>query len=82
MFACWAFHSIQKGWKKDKSTVIPDAIGFSELYAIQQQALDNNVEFEVKENAKKGEITRAFKKMLGSKSSNKKILSSFIGMVS
>ena len=76
------YYDIQKGWKKDKSTVIPDAIGFSELYAIQQQALDNNVEFEVKENAKKGEITRAFKKMLGSKSSNKKILSSFIGMVS
>ena len=76
------YEEVQKDWRKFKSTVIPDAIGFSELYAIQQQALDNDVEFNVDSGAKKGEITRAFKKMLGTKSNNKKILSAFVGMVS
>ena len=76
------YEEVQKDWRKFKSTVIPDAIGFTELYAIQQQALDNEVEFNVDSGAKKGEITRAFKKMLGTKSNNKKILSSFVGMVS
>ena len=76
------YYDIQKQWRKDKAVVIPNPMGFTELYALQDKALENEVEFEVKEGAKKGDISRAFKKMLGSKSNNKKILSSFIGMVS
>ncbi len=45
---------------------------------------DSPVKYEVElseSGAKKGEISRAFKKMLGSKSTNKKLLSSFIEYV-
>jgi len=76
------YYEIQKQWRKDKAVVIPSPIGFTELYALQDKSLDSDVEFAVESGAAKGQITKAFKKMLGSKSNNKKILSSFIGMVS
>ena len=76
------YEEVQKQWRKQKSAILPFPKGYSALYAISSKNLDEDVEFEVKEGAKKGDISRAFKKMLGSKSNNKKILSSFIGMVS
>mgnify|MGYP003134638290 CR=1 FL=1 len=76
------YYDIQKQWRKDKAVVIPNPTGFSELYALQDKALDTDAEFAVESGAAKGQISKAFKKMLGSKSNNKKILSSFIGMVS
>ncbi len=38
-------------------------------------------EFEVKEDAKKGDITRAFKKSLKNKKSSKRILNEFIALI-
>ena len=52
---------------RKKSAVITSPAGFTELYAINNKALDNDTEFVVKGNAKKGDITRAFKKMLANK---------------
>jgi hypothetical protein len=52
------------------------------LYAISNNGLDDTAEFNVESGAKKGEISRAFKKMLGSKSTNKKLLNSFVEYVS
>jgi hypothetical protein len=72
------YDQVQKQWKKDKSAVIPFPKSYTALYAISNNAIDEDVEFAVESGAKKGEITRAFKKMLGSKSTNKKLLNSFV----
>jgi len=85
-FVCsYADHSsyseVQKQWKKEKSAIIPNPKAFTALYAISNNSLDEAHEFEVESGAKKAEITKAFKKMLGSKSANKKLLNSFVEYV-
>jgi hypothetical protein len=75
------YGEVQKQWKKLRSAVIPMPKGYTALYAINNNAIDEEVEFEVESGAKKGEISKAFKKMLGSKTTNKKLLSSFIQYV-
>ena len=75
------YAEVQKQWKKDKSAVIPFPKGYTALYAISNQSLNDDTEFDVESGAKKGEISRAFKKMLKSKSTNKKLLNSFIEYV-
>ena len=76
------YDDIQQQWKKNKSAIIPDAVAYSALYALRLESLDEETEFEVAAGAAKGQITRAFKKMLKSKSTNKKVLSAFAEMVS
>ena len=76
------YTEIQKQWKKEKSAIIPNPAAFSALYAINCNSLNENVELNVESGAKKGEISRAFKKMLASKSTNKKLLNSFVEYVS
>ena len=76
------YDDIQQQWRKDKSAIIPNAVAYSALYALRLESLDEETEFEVPEGAAKGQITRAFKKMLKSKSTNKKVLSAFAEMVS
>ena len=68
-------------WRKQKSAIIPFPKGYSALYAISSKDLEDDSEFEVSEGAKKGEITRAFKKMLKSKSTNKKLLNSLVEQI-
>lgn len=75
------YDQVQQQWRKQKSAIIPFPKGYSALYAISTKDLDEDVEFEVKEGAKKGDITRAFKKMLKSKSTNKKLLTSFVDQI-
>lgn len=74
------YNQIHKQWKKEKSAVIRSK-AYNALYAIQQNSVESSSDFEVADGAKKGEISRAFKKMLNAKSSNKKVLSSFIDYV-
>ena len=75
------YDQVQKQWKKDKSAIIPQPKAFTALYAISSNSLSNDVEFDVESGAKKGEIARAFKKMLKAKSTNKKLLNSFVEYV-
>jgi len=75
------YEEVQKQWRKQKSAILPFPKGYSALYAISSKNLDEDVEFEVKEGAKKADISRAFKKMLKSKSTNKKLLSSFVEQI-
>jgi len=75
------YADVQKQWKKEKSAIIPDPKSFTALYALSNNSLSADTEFEVESGAKKAEITRAFKKMLASKSTNKKLLNSFIQYV-
>ena len=65
------YNQIHKQWKKEKSAVIRSR-AYNALYAIQQNSVESSSDFEVADGAKKGEISRAFKKMLNAKSSNKK----------
>jgi hypothetical protein len=67
-------------FKKFKSTSAP-MMGYQELFLIQSNKLNEDVEFDVEESASKAQITRAFKKTLKAKSNNKKILASFITQI-
>ena len=75
------YDQVQKQWKKSKSAVIPFPKSYTALYVISNNAVESDVDFDVEAGAKKGEISSAFKKMLGSKSTNKKLLNSFIEYV-
>ena len=75
------YTEVQKQWKKEKSAIIPNPTGFTALYAISNKSLDSEVEFDVESGSKKADISRAFKKMLKNKSTNKKMLNSFIEYV-
>ena len=77
-----SYSDIQKQWKKEKSAIIPNPAAFTALYAINNSALNQSTELDVEVGAKKGDISRAFKKMLKSKSTNKKLLNSFVEYVS
>ena len=77
-----SYSDIQKQWKKEKSAIIPNPAAFTALYAINNTALNQSTELDVESGAKKGDISRAFKKMLKSKSTNKKLLNSFVEYVS
>ena len=58
------YHAVQKQWKKEKSAIIPNPIAYTELYAISNNALNESTEFNVESGAKKGDISRAFKRCL------------------
>ncbi|AIX28475.1 peptidase [Synechococcus phage ACG-2014j] len=75
------YDQVQKQWRKSKSAVVPFPKSYTALYVISNNAVESDVDFDVETGAKKGEISRAFKKMLGSKSANKKLLNSFIEYV-
>jgi len=76
------YSEVQKQWKKEKSAIIKNAKAFTALYAISNNSMNENTEFNVESGASKGTISRAFKKMLGNKSTNKKLLNSFVEYVS
>tara|TARA_B100001250_G_scaffold409978_1_gene435446 strand:- start:595 stop:2796 length:2202 start_codon:yes stop_codon:yes gene_type:complete len=70
----------KKSWSKNKSCIMKTT-GYSVIYGIAATTMKQDCEFEVKEDATKAQIRSAFKKNLKTKSSNKKVLSSFIEMV-
>ena len=67
-------------WVKNKTVCVP-ILGYQEIYFFSSKNLNTEVEFDVKENATKGQIKSAFKKSLKGKANNKKILSSFISQI-
>ena len=67
-------------YRKNKSVAI-DGTGYVKYFAINANSLNNQVEFEVEEGAKKATIRSAFKKSLANKKLNKKVLSQFIELV-
>ena len=74
------YNKIMKGWKKNKSVSIK-ASAYDTYFGLSTTALASDDEFEVKEDATKAEIKRAFGKSLKGKKMNKKILSEFIELV-
>ena len=74
------YEDILNDWRKNRAVSF-DAYGYNRQFAIASSALSNDTEFEVKEDATKAQIKRAFTKSLKTKKMNKKILSEFISMV-
>ena len=74
---------ILKLFKKEKSYVASNWIGYDKLYYIKDGS-DLNVEdegFAVTEDASKSQLTKAFKKFTGKKLTNRIVLKSFAEMV-
>ena len=69
-----------KIWRKQRAFAIKD-IGYDTYFGLSSSALDNDTEFEVKEDATKSQIRSAFKKSLNSKKMNKKILGEFVELI-
>ena len=74
------YNKIMKGWKKNRSVSIKSS-AYDTYFGLSTTALASDDEFEVKEDATKAEIKRAFGKSLKGKKMNKKILSEFIELV-
>jgi hypothetical protein len=75
---------IRKEYNKNKFIVLDGVLGYDNFFIIKAEkgSLDtSDDEFEVSENAKKGEIQRAFKKHANSKKTNKLFATQFAKMV-
>ena len=69
-----------KRWRKERSFTIKNS-GYDSYFGLSANALANEDEFEVKEDATKAQIKRAFVKSLKTKKMNKKILGEFVELV-
>ena len=67
-------------WRDTKTASIKTS-GYHTYFGLSSNALSNDTDFEVKEDASKADIKRAFAKTLKGKKMNKKILSEFIELV-
>ena len=74
------YENMIKMWKKEKSFTIKTS-GYHSYFGLSSSALANEDEFEVKQDATKAQIKRAFVKSLRGKKMNKKILGEFIELV-
>ena len=74
------FERLTKDWKKDKAFAIKDS-GYHTYFGLSSAALANDDDFEVKTDATKAQIKRAFVKSLKGKKMNKKVLSEFVELV-
>lgn len=71
---------LMKQWKKDKAVSLPNS-GYKKYFTLSASSLSQDSEFKVDDDASKSQIKNAFKKSLGAKKTNKKILSQFIELV-
>lgn len=72
-------HEIESKWKKDKSLLV-EKVGYDSVYLLP---CDRSIGFDeeeivVPDSASKAQLTKAFKKHMGSKMTNKKILTNFV----
>ena len=74
------FNKISSQWKKDKSFSLKDT-GYHKYFGLSSNAMNQETEFEVKEDATKTQIKSAFVKSLRTKKMNKKILGEFIELI-
>jgi hypothetical protein len=74
--------NIKSEFRKSKNHVITNA-GYDEYYLIKSNSLDidEDIEFEVKENSTTRGLATAFSKFAGNRISNRIVLNRFIGMI-
>jgi hypothetical protein len=83
-YAGWRedFANLQNEYRKNKSVVIPNPISFNALYAISNKGLkEDEREVELNDNPTKAQINKAFREMIKSSGTNRKVLSSFIDQI-
>jgi len=74
----------RKLYNKNKFVSFDNALGYDKFFVLKSSGGTLNTdedEFEVSENAKKGEITRAFKKFAGSKKTNRVFATQFAQVI-
>jgi len=74
------YEKVMTAWKKEKAFSIKKS-GYHSYFGLSANALAQNSEFEVAEDATKSQIKSAFVKSLKSKKMNKKILGEFVELV-
>lgn len=73
---------IENKWKKEKSLLVQN-VGYDSVYLLpcdRSLGLDEE-EISIPESASKAQLTKAFKKHMGSKMTNKKILTNFVATI-
>ena len=71
---------VKESYRKNKSFTLKNT-GYDAYFGIASSALSSDTDFEVREDATKGQIKSAFIKSLRGKKTNKKVLSEFISLV-
>jgi len=74
------FDKTMSSWRKEKAFTIKKS-GYTSYFGLSANALSQESEFEVAEDATKTQIKSAFVKSLKSKKMNKKILGEFVELV-
>ena len=73
---------LKNEYRKNRSVVIPNPIAFNALYAISAKGLEqDDTEVKLGEHATKAQINKAFREMIKSSGTNRKVLSSFIDQI-
>lgn len=71
---------MHRNWKKNKSFTITSS-GYHKYFGLSSKVMSQESDFEVQEDATKGQIKSAFVKSLRTKRMNKKVLSEFIELI-
>ena len=71
---------LHRNWKKNKSFTITSS-GYHKYFGLSATAMNQESEFEVNDNATKGQIKNAFVKSLRTKKMNKKVLGEFMELI-
>lgn len=74
------YDKVRNFWRKNRTLTILNS-GYHKYFGIAASALNNDSEFDVKEDATKSQIKSAFTKSLKGKKMNKKVLSEFIDLI-
>ena len=84
-FADEMYSKLDKQWKKERFASIKNDYGFTEAFFMPDQGIgSDSADLEVKQKgevATRAELSRAFKKHMGSKMTNKTILNKFIEQI-
>ena len=74
------YFTVHAKWKKTKSMVITNS-GYHKYFGLSSKVMSQESDFDVQEDATKGQIKSAFVKSLRNKKMNKKVLSEFIELI-
>ena len=72
--------TVHAKWKKTRSMVITNS-GYHKYFGLSSKVMSQESDFDVQEDATKGQIKSAFVKSLRNKKMNKKVLSEFIELI-
>ena len=74
------FDRVKKNWRKERAFALKDS-GYHTYFGLSANALANESEFDVDDDASKAQIKKSFMKSLKNKKMNKKILNEFVSLV-